>query len=103
MRFIFPAALLLAYPSTAALADNNPTFDPGHDLRVSIYQPVCASKAGATRTFPTHASPRAPALRRSARTLAAKRALATLLHKGIRAGVRAPRPERADFPKPVRG
>ena len=35
MRLILPAALLLATVA-AALADGNPTFDPGHDLRVDL-------------------------------------------------------------------
>jgi len=50
MRLIFPAALLLA-TVTAALADGNPAFDPD-TICASIYQPVCASKAGESRTFP---------------------------------------------------
>jgi hypothetical protein len=50
MRLMFAAALLLSFPA-AALADNNPAFDPGA-ICASIYQPVCANKAGETRTFP---------------------------------------------------
>ena len=50
MRLIFPAALMLATVA-AALADGNPTFDRD-TICASIYQPVCASKAGESRTFP---------------------------------------------------
>ena len=50
MRFSFPAALMLATVA-AALADGNPTFDRD-TICASIYQPVCASKAGESRTFP---------------------------------------------------
>ena len=50
MRFILPAALMLATVA-AALADGNPTFDRD-TICASIYQPVCASKAGESRTFP---------------------------------------------------
>ena len=49
MRLMMPLALLLATVATA-LAGGNPAFDPG-TICASIYQPVCASKAGATRTF----------------------------------------------------
>ena len=50
MRLISAAALLLM-SFAAALADNSPAFDPG-TICASIYQPVCAGKAGQTRTFP---------------------------------------------------
>jgi hypothetical protein len=50
MRLISAAALLLL-SSAAAFADNNPAFDPS-TICASIYQPVCASKAGETKTFP---------------------------------------------------
>ena len=50
MRLISAAALLLV-SSAAALADNNPAFD-ARTICASIYQPVCASKAGETKTFP---------------------------------------------------
>ena len=50
MRLILPAALLLATVA-AALADGNPDFDPD-TICASIYQPVCASKAGESKTFP---------------------------------------------------
>ena len=50
MRLISAASLLLM-SFAATLADDNPAFDPG-TICASIYQPVCAGKAGQTRTFP---------------------------------------------------
>ena len=49
MRLIFLLALT-ALPA-AARADANPDFDPS-TICASVYQPVCAAKAGATKTFP---------------------------------------------------
>lgn len=43
--------LLLALQSTIVRAENDPGFDPA-TICASIYQPVCASKADTTRTFP---------------------------------------------------
>jgi hypothetical protein len=50
MRFTLPLVLLIL-SVTMVRADNNPDFDPG-TICASIYQPVCASKAGATTMFP---------------------------------------------------
>jgi hypothetical protein len=50
MRFALPLVLLVLSVATAR-ADNNPDFDPA-TICASIYQPVCAGKAGATRIFP---------------------------------------------------
>ena len=50
MRFTLSLVLLIL-SVTMVRADNNPDFDPG-TICASIYQPVCASKAGAARIFP---------------------------------------------------
>ena len=49
MRLILQLALLLV-PAGTALAANGPGFDPG-TICASVYQPVCASQAGESRTF----------------------------------------------------
>jgi hypothetical protein len=49
MRLILQLGLLLAAAGTAAAA-NGPGFDPA-TICASVYQPVCASQAGQSRTF----------------------------------------------------
>ena len=50
MRFALPLMLLILSVTTIR-ADNNPGFDPT-TICASVYQPVCAGKAGAARVFP---------------------------------------------------
>jgi hypothetical protein len=50
MRFNLPLVLLVLSVATVR-ADTNPGFDPG-TICASVYQPVCAGKAGTTRIFP---------------------------------------------------